>query len=723
MAKRPRKGRSANERRVVLPMNPLQIRPSQFITTYGVGALIDGRNGSSIILEFEKSELFPSTKPDLGSDEFIGYVVALPGASRLSKVLENNDVERKDIGLFRLITNSDLNVEDRYEIYKVLRFPEYSLCNKHGNTQIIYRRNHPSNFERKIYGICPKCLDNPERKTQNYQSDQEVIRFVQICKNGHLNDVDWNFEVHRKRIGQGTIHRPCNFTHLEWVEEGSELSYVKINCPHCPATINLKQLKNRRIRCRMGMPWKGKETTMQGITRLCIDHFSCDENVQIIQRNASNVFIPQIITSISLPKEANAFYRTLNYRIIITEIYNNIITDFSSLYNFYSSHQAPETIRQNPGFDDSFETLIKIKAMGPQEIKKAEDIITYFINDVLKAKGSFDEMDLRREEFRAFKTGESESSLKIDPNLIIEDPIKVDYLWMGTIPITFNVTSIPKLEAILVQKGFQRIARPPKSRDERQDPDLSSAYTRRTPYIDVNNQHWYHSEKLQGEGIFITLEDPDILRFLDENSKKWGYMEELIEIFPDYWEGEQNRDETEDPHSEGTPNNIRKSDNSLEIPEEKIIDASFAYSFFGRNFETFANPLGVWWHTLAHRIMLALSLDCGYSSAALRERLYLDEGEGGVLIFATQAGEDGTLGGLISQAQEYRFREILNHALFNLNNCSNDPNCLESNIDHNIYSGRAPNGAACYACLFLSETSCEFGNIGLDRKLLLNNPS
>ncbi len=722
MAKRPRIRRRVNERRVVLPMNPLQLRPSQFITTYGVGALVDGRQGSSIILEFEKSELFPSTKPDLGTDEFICYVVALPGASRLSKVLENKNAERKEIGLFRMITNSDLNVEDRFEIYKTLRFPEYSLCNKHGNTQIIYHRHYPRDFEKGIFGICPKCLADPERNTQNYQSDQEVIRFIQICKNGHLNDVDWNYEVHRKKI-QGTTDRPCKFTHLEWIEEGSELQYVKIKCPHCHESINLKQLKNRKIRCRRGMPWKGKETTIQGRSRISEDHFPCDEYVQIIQRNASNVFISQLITSISLPKEANAFYRTLNYKIIINEMYNNLIIDFSTLFHFYETHQAEETIKQNPGFGDSFEILKKIRTMGAQEISKAEDIISYFINDVLKASGTFDEMDLRREEFRAFKTGESESSLKIDPNLVIEDPIEVDYQWMGTIPITFRVTPIPKLEAILVQKGFQRIARPPKSKEERHETDISHATTRRTPYIDVNGHHWYLSEKLQGEGIFITLKNPKILGFSDENSKKWKYMEELVNLFPQYYktEGEENGGGSED--DKAPLNNKLTSDDSGEVSKESIEDAAYAYSFFGRNFEAFANPLGTWWHTLAHRLILALSLDCGYSSAALRERLYIDGEEGGVLIFATQAGEDGTLGGLISQAQEYRFKEILELALSNINNCSNDPNCLESNIDDNLFGARAPNGAACYACLFLSETSCEFGNIGLDRKLLINNPS
>jgi hypothetical protein len=34
------------------------------------------------------------------------------------------------------------------------------------------------------------------------------------------------------------------------------------------------------------------------------------------------------------------------------------------------------------------------------------------------------------------------------------------------------------------------------------------------------------------------------------------------------------------------------------------------------------DPLFVWWHSLSHRLITGLSLDSGYSSAAIRERIY-----------------------------------------------------------------------------------------------------
>ena len=68
--------------------------------------------------------------------------------------------------------------------------------------------------------------------------------------------------------------------------------------------------------------------------------------------------------------------------------------------------------------------------------------------------------------------------------------------------------------------------------------------------------------------------------------------------------------------------------------------------------DTLPIQLSVWWHTLSHRLLRALSIDSGYSSAAIRERVYLrmepgGAARGGLLLYTVQPGGDGTLGGLI----------------------------------------------------------------------------
>ena len=127
------------------------------------------------------------------------------------------------------------------------------------------------------------------------------------------------------------------------------------------------------------------------------------------------------------------------------------------------------------------------------------------------------------------------------------------------------------------------------------------------------------------------------------------------------------------------------------------------------------HPLEVWWHTLSHRLIRSLSLDAGYSSSALRERVFFEPPtgggipRGGLLIYAVQSGGDGTLGGLTALAGH--LEDILNDSVHDLDTCSNGPVCDEG--------VELRDGAACYACLYASETSCEFRNQGLDRSLLL----
>src|SRR5690606_13725350 len=58
-------------------------------------------------------------------------------------------------------------------------------------------------------------------------------------------------------------------------------------------------------------------------------------------------------------------------------------------------------------------------------------------------------------------------------------------------------------------------------------------------------------------------------------------------------------------------------------------------------------------HSLSHLLITALSLECGYSASAIRERIYcapsdhLDGPMAGILLSTGSPGTDGTLGGLV----------------------------------------------------------------------------
>lgn len=123
-------------------------------------------------------------------------------------------------------------------------------------------------------------------------------------------------------------------------------------------------------------------------------------------------------------------------------------------------------------------------------------------------------------------------------------------------------------------------------------------------------------------------------------------------------------------------------------------------------------------HTIAHLFIRELSLQCGYNAASIQERIYAKPGEkpmAGILIYTAAADSDGTLGGLVAQGAPDKLEQILVSALEKAKTCSSDPICSQHSHD----ADWSLHEAACHACAFVAETSCEVGNRYLDRALVV----
>src|SRR5579883_266654 len=100
------------------------LRRSQFITTYGPGAILEGKKGPRIIPSLEQSGIFDNHSPQ-------EFEIA---DSRLSSALLDGE------GILRIPSNAELGVPDSQDIYNTTPFPSWALCTTH---QILYlkRRN------------------------------------------------------------------------------------------------------------------------------------------------------------------------------------------------------------------------------------------------------------------------------------------------------------------------------------------------------------------------------------------------------------------------------------------------------------------------------------------------------------------------------------------------------------------------------------------------------
>lgn len=119
-------------------------------------------------------------------------------------------------------------------------------------------------------------------------------------------------------------------------------------------------------------------------------------------------------------------------------------------------------------------------------------------------------------------------------------------------------------------------------------------------------------------------------------------------------------------------------------------------------------------HTLAHLLINAASLQCGYPVASLRDRIYATDDRLAVLIYTAAGDSIGTLGGLVELSQPQALEAVLNQAFARARWCPLDPVCLQP-----VTHIRHDQAGACHQCCYLPETSCDWWNQGLDRATLV----
>jgi hypothetical protein len=145
---------------------------------------------------------------------------------------------------------------------------------------------------------------------------------------------------------------------------------------------------------------------------------------------------------------------------------------------------------------------------------------------------------------------------------------------------------------------------------------------------------------------------------------------------------------------------------------KKLVD-NYRIAAANRSFERTPEsitPQFVMIHTFAHLLLNQLTFECGYSSASLRERLFVSSREeilmNGVMIYTASGDSEGSMGGLVSSGRPGNLENVLERALDNATWCSSDPICMEVGG----MNGQGPdslNLAACHNCALLPETACE----------------
>lgn len=235
--------------------------------------------------------------------------------------------------------------------------------------------------------------------------------------------------------------------------------------------------------------------------------------------------------------------------------------------------------------------------------------------------------------------------------------------WMKAIA---SVVLVHKLREVVALAGFTRC--------EPQGPDIQGELS-----VDAKraalavDQTWVPAIENRGEGIFLEF-DPAAIR-------AWARDPEVV-------------------------------------ARTRVLDAGFKnWKEEKKSKADFPNVIYYMLHSFSHLLMTAISLECGYPSSSIRERIFCvpDEGHFGILIYTGSSDAEGTLGGLVAAGRQIarHVRRALEYGAL----CSSDPVCAYHRpVEHDH---QPLHGAACHGCLLVAETSCEQHNDYLDRALVV----
>ena len=595
------------------------LRPSQLLYNYGVGAIVDLPNMATMVMglddwkvqymnEVNEVRLLAAVRLRLGHQ--MERLAAPPMTEDAWDTYRGNFDERAAVGV------------------PVAPFPRWLRCPfcdllapiKSGLFRLKSEPFKPE-LTRYVHENCPNSRRSPTVLP---------ARFLTACEHGHLDDFPWVEYCHN--------FSPCAAPQLrlrEWGASGSAAD-IMVSCDTCSANRRMSEAFGEEAR-ELNMPMcRARRPHLRDT-----EDAPCEKRMKSILLGASNSWFPLTLSSLDIPRSSNRLAQLIDehWQVLRQATSKDVLAGFKAIgvlkpFAEYSLDQLWDAIQARTVAGDNDESL----------------------------------SDLKTPEWDVF----SNPTSKLNSSDFHLTPVDVPRHFSRQIS---RVVLVEKLREVRALIGFTRIESPGDYLDAGSiPPDHIMPLSRRPPTF-------VPAVEVRGEGVFIQFNEG----LIHEWSARPSVQESVGEFQASHtrWRSKRN----------------------IPAPEAGFPGIRFAMI-----------------HSFAHALMRQLSIECGYSAASIRERIYSrDPASGkdamaGVLIYTAAPDSEGTLGGLVSLGQPEELERLIGYALEQMRLCSSDPLCAEH---HPPADGMSLHGAACHACLFSPETSCERGNNYLDRSLLV----
>jgi hypothetical protein len=584
-----------------------ELRPSQLLHTYGVGATVELPEITTLVLGLDD---WPR---ELGRPVAESRLLAAVRATCGSQVQ-------------RLISPPVALNEGESAGVPVTPFPRWLRCSICGllspiESGVFEFREDRWRPERSTY-VHAGC----QRSKSKRPPSAFPARYLIACANGHLDDFPWYEFVH------GSI--ACNSTlRLREVGSSGRAADVQLSCDTCKRNRRLSFAFGQKAAQYLPPSCRGRHPHL-GISQ------ACQERPQTLILGASNAWFPVQMSALSIPTREGELAQA------VEEAWNVLETLPAGV----------ETLRF------ALENVPPLRRVGAMAEALGENVVLQAIEQRRSAAETSEQAeDLRRPEWEVLS---SPASAPETPDFRLRA--------VGA-PAAFatelsDVVLVERLRVVSALRGFTRLTAP----------DDLAVGTSRVVGLAREAPRWLPCNEVRGEGIFVRFSEPELLAW--ERRYSAGENAHNIEAGNRTWRERRNLNP-----NEGWP--------------------GVRYILL---------------HSFAHALIRELALECGYTASSIRERIYAMERVepdpmAGVLLYTAAPDSEGTLGGLVALGEPAQLGPLIAQALERAQLCSSDPLCAE----HDPCTDSSVHAAACHACQFASETSCERGNRFLDRSALI----
>jgi len=583
-----------------------ELRPSQLMHTYGIGATV---------------ELPELTTLVLGLDDWpraLGESVSEPRLLAAVRAVVGPQVEQ-------LLTPPVVPEGDSSGV-PVAPFPRWLRCPVCSRLAPIDHNVFALKVEpwrpertRYVHEGCP-------RSRSRTPPTVFPARYLMACQNGHLDDFPWVEFLHGGVPCKGTLK-------LRELGAGGRAGDIQLECDECRRKRRLSQAFGEDAAPYLPPRCRGRHPHLGLIE-------SCDQAPVTLLLGASNTWFPVQSSALSIPSQESELAQRIDEAWSVLSLYPPGLAILEANLKAHPDLKALRALADQVGVEAVHDAI---------ETRQA-------------GLGDGEADDLRTPEWRVLCAGDQAPEMPDFKLRSVGPPSGFE----GRLA---DVVLVERLREVSALRGFTRI----------NAPDELGSHGGVVVRLAREAPRWLPCSEVRGEGIFICFPEHTVLAW--EATYRQSGRARVVRDGHRAWRARRGL-----PVDEGWPG------------ERYLL-----------------------LHSFAHALIRELALECGYTASSIRERLYVtsvvadDEPMAGVLLYTAAPDSEGTLGGLVSLGEPDQLGSLLRQALDRGQLCSSDPLCSE----HDPRSDSSVHGAACHACQFASETSCERGNRFLDRATLV----